>query len=151
MKSMTTVGEQMTPMPHSVGLEQTLATARSLMLRHHVRHLPVLHAGRLVGILSSRDIDYLSALRDIDPERVTVEEAMSQAPYTVAPSTPLDEVALTMARERYGCALVTEHDKVVGIFTTVDGMRLLGESLRRLAANAKAPVAARTTRDRRSP
>lgn len=136
----------MTPSPHSVGADQTLATARTIMRKYKIRHLPVMRAGRVIGIVSTRDLDFVEALAEIDPEKVTVEEAMSQEPYCVAPETPVDEVALEMAKQRYGCAIVKKGDKLFGIFTTVDGMRLLGETLRRATAREAKPAPSRRAR-----
>src|SRR5437879_4833811 len=52
----TTIRDYMTPAPHTIGVEQPLAVAAALMQAHHIRHLPVLHGGKLVGILSERDV-----------------------------------------------------------------------------------------------
>ena len=112
----------MTKMPHSIGLEQTLKTAHEVMLRHHIRHLPVLHGGKLVGLISERDIGLVEALKDVDPASVTVEEAMSPIVYTVEPKTPLAEVVRHMAMHKQGSALVVEGTKVVGIFTAIDAL-----------------------------
>jgi acetoin utilization protein AcuB len=117
----------MTLLPHTVGRDQTLAAAHHMMNEHRIRHLPVLAGGKLVGIVSDRDLKFIEALKDVDPERVTIEEAMSQEPYTVPPETPLGDVVRTMATERYGAALVVDHGKVVGIFTAIDAMRLLAD------------------------
>ena len=54
-----------------------------------------------------------------------VEEAMSVDVYSVAPDTPLLEVAGEMADHKYGCAVVTQGTHVVGIFTVVDALRAL--------------------------
>lgn len=123
------IREFMTPLPHTIGRDQPLSAAHRLMNEHHIRHLPVLSAGQLVGIVSDRDLKFVEALKDVDPERVTIEEAMSQAPYTVAPSAPLGEVVAQMASERYGAALVLEHGHVVGIFTAIDALRTLADLL----------------------
>jgi acetoin utilization protein AcuB len=105
------------------------------MRAHGVRHLPVLEGGKLVGIVSSRDLYFLETLRDVDPAEVTVEEAMTQTPYVVSAETPLAEVAAAMAEHHYGSAVVTDAHGVAGIFTTVDGMRALAAVLaERLAA-----------------
>ena len=123
----TAIRDSMTPLPHTVGRDQTLASAHHIMNEHRIRHLPVLAGGHLVGIVSDRDLKFIEALKDVDPERVTIEEAMSQEPYTVPPETPLGDVVRTMATERYGAALVVEHGKVVGIFTAIDALRLLAD------------------------
>lgn len=129
-KPIPTIQRYMTTAPHSIGLAQTLATAESLMKNEKIRHLPVLEGGRLRGILSDRDIHLVETLRDVDPKKVTVEEAMSDHVYSVSPETPLDEVVDTMAEKKYGSAVVMQNEKIVGIFTTVDVCRAFGELLR---------------------
>jgi acetoin utilization protein AcuB len=119
------VSDCMTPSPHSIGAEQPLAVAHQMMRKHRVRHLPVLRAGKLVGLVSQRDLYLLETLCDLDPEKVTVEDAMSQDVYSVKPSASLARTAQVMADKRYGCAVVMEEGKVVGIFTTVDALRVL--------------------------
>ncbi|MBX3183488.1 MAG: CBS domain-containing protein [Polyangiaceae bacterium] len=119
----------MTEAPQSIGQEQTIASAEQLMRQLDVRHLPVLHGGRLVGILSQRDVQLIHTLKDADPARVLVEEAMSQAPYRVAPTEPLGRVASEMATNKYGAALVMDGSRLVGVFTTVDALKILAEEL----------------------
>jgi acetoin utilization protein AcuB len=115
----------MTPSPHSIGRSQSLSTALERMRAHDVRHLPVLDGGRIVGVLSQRDVLFVETLRDVDPSTVTVEEAMSTEVYAVAPDVPLAEVAAEMAQHKYGCVAVVDHGHVVGIFTSVDALRAL--------------------------
>jgi acetoin utilization protein AcuB len=119
----------MTPSPHSVGRDQTLATALAVMRRFDVRHLPVLEGGRIVGVLTQRDVLFIETLRDVDPSKVTVEEAMSPDVYAVGSATPLAEVAAHMAEHKYGCVVVVDGSHVEGIFTTVDALRALATAL----------------------
>jgi acetoin utilization protein AcuB len=119
----------MTTTPHSIGGDQTLATAARMMREHRIRHLPVLSGGKLQGLLSDRDLKLVETFRDVDPQTMTVEEAMVESPYCVAPDAPLDEVASTMARDKHGSAVVMQNQRVVGIFTTVDACRALAELL----------------------
>ena len=128
-KAIPTVKRYMTTSPHTIGLDQKLIQAHRLMHEHHIRHLPVLDGGALVGVISDRDLHLIETLRDVDPEKVTIEEAMTPTVYSVTPDASLDEVAKEMAEHKYGCAIVTDHSKIVGVFTTTDGMRALHELL----------------------
>lgn len=117
----------MSTTPHTIGSDQTLDKAEKMMAQHHIRHLPVLSGGNLVGILSERDIKLVESFRDVDPTKVTVEEACTPEPYIVAASTPLTEVCANMAAKRYGCALICDNHKLVGIFSWVDALNALNE------------------------
>ena len=124
------VKRYMTTSPHTIGQNQSLAQAHKLLQAHHIRHLPVLHGGALVGILSDRDLHIIETLRDVDAEKVTVEEAMTSAVYTTSPDAPLDEVVDEMTRHKYGSAVIMDHGKVIGVFTTIDALSALSEILR---------------------
>jgi acetoin utilization protein AcuB len=128
-KPIPAVQKYMTTSPHSIGQEQTLRAAHKVMSDEAIRHLPVLHGGKLVGMLTDRDLHLVETLKDVDPEKVLVEEAMSAAVYSVSPDTPLDEVSAEMASKKYGSAVVMQNGKVVGIFTTVDACKALTELL----------------------
>ena len=121
----------MTRDPVVVGSQHTLAQAHQIMRENAVRHLPVVDAGRLVGIVSQRDLYLLETLRGVDVARELVEEAMSAEPIAVPPDAALDEVAEQMASRKHGSAVVVEGGKVVGIFTTTDALRALVSVLRR--------------------
>lgn len=124
--SIPNVERYMSPAPHTIGVEQDVAQARTVMRTHSIRHLPVLHGGTLVGLVSERELDLAAR----DGQRVPLEDAMMPAPYVVEPGTPLDEVAATMAERKYGSVVVARGAKVVGVLTTVDVCRALVDALR---------------------
>src|SRR6185369_3059566 len=126
-KAIPPIKRYMTTGPHTIGRDQSLIQAHKIMREHAIRHLPVLDGGALVGVISDRDLHLIETLRDVDAERVTVEEAMTPTVYSVMPDAPLDEIAREMAEHKYGCAVVLDHGKVVGVFTTTDGMRALSD------------------------
>jgi acetoin utilization protein AcuB len=128
-KPIPTIQKFMSTQPHSIGQEQTMAMAHVVMREHRIRHLPVLTGGKLAGVLSDRDLSLLETLSDVDPKKVLVEEAMTANAYAVEPDTALDEVVATMAEHKYGCAIVMQNNKLVGIFTTVDACRAFAEML----------------------
>jgi len=119
------IEKHMTASVHSVGRAQSLSVAHEMMRKYQIRHLPVLEGGKLVGIVTERDLHLLETLRDVDPDAVPVEEAMSAEVYAVTPDDPLAEVVRTMSERKYGSAVVMRGTKVVGLFTTTDALRLL--------------------------
>jgi acetoin utilization protein AcuB len=131
------VGAYMTRSPHTIGVEQSLAVARRLMQENHVRHLPVLHGGDLVGVLSDREVASFEALPGSG--RLTVEEAMAADVFVTSEQAPLDGVAEEMARRQVGSAVVVEgsdRTKVLGVFTGIDALRALADALRSPPATA---------------
>ncbi len=89
----------------------------------------MLVGGKLCGIVSERDLLLCETLVGFEARQTVVSDAMTRAVYTVSPETPLNEVASTMAKEKYGCAVVVDDGSVVGILTTVDVCRVLAELL----------------------
>jgi len=129
MKAQPTVSKYMTALPHTIGADQSLATAERMMSELRVRHLPVLQAGKLVGILSERDVRLVESFKDLDPETTKVDEAYSPEPFTTTPQSTLKEVCAEMAERKYGCAIVLDNHKLVGIFTWVDALRAFRDVL----------------------
>ena len=128
-KAIPTVQKYMTTSPHTIGEDQPMTVAHRMMREHHIRHLPVLRGAKIVGLVSDRDLNMVETLQDVDPRKVLVSEAMTQDPYLVSPDAALDEVVLSMAEKKYGSAVVMQHEKVVGIFTTVDACRAFADLL----------------------
>jgi acetoin utilization protein AcuB len=98
------------------------------MHKNHVRHLPVLHAGKLVGVVSERELDVISALPG--SKQLSVEDAMVPDVYAISEDAQLETVAAEMARLKIGSAVVLKGDDVVGVFTAVDGLRALADALK---------------------
>lgn len=137
----TRIEKHMTPFPHSIHSGMPLKTAKEMMRKYEIRHLPVQLAGHLVGVLSDRDLKLGGSL---DREgNLLVEDVMTPDPYTVSPQTPLAEVVDSMARHKYGCAIVQDaNGKVAGIFTATDGLAAFAKLLKASAKiKKKHPVA----------
>ncbi len=124
----------MTPFPYFVEAGDSLLVARALMVRHEVRHLPVKDGGKLVGVLTDRDLK-----RALDPDlglppkdELFVRDVFMPDAYAVDTSTPLDCVLEEMANRHMGSVLVTSHGRLAGIFTTTDACRILCGHLRAL-------------------
>ena len=123
----TAIAEHMTPFPHGIHSAMPLKTARERMKKYGVRHLPVQLAGHLVGVVTDRDLK-LGASFERDGE-LLVDDIMTPDPYGVSPDTPLREVIEALIERKYGCAVVLEKQKVVGIFTVTDALRVLAHEL----------------------
>jgi acetoin utilization protein AcuB len=129
MKTIPKISKFMTTSPHTIGADQPLTKAKSMMAEFRIRHLPVLRAGQLVGILSDRDVSLVESFKDVDPDKVKVEEACTFEPYVTAPDSSLAEVCEKMAAKKYGSVLVVDNHKLVGVFTWVDGLQAFNELL----------------------
>ena len=115
----------MTSHVHTIAANRTLDEAHELMRSLKVRHLPVLRGGKVVGMVSQRDLSLIESLPGVDPQTVTVDDAMSEEVFSVAPGTLLAEVARKMAERKLGSVVVMEKATVVGIFTAVDALKTL--------------------------
>src|SRR5262245_36653672 len=107
-----TIERFMTRAPYTIGFQQTLAAAHRLMSEHGIRHLPVLESGKLVGVVSQRDLHLIETLRGVNRDEVEVNEAMTPVPYTVSPRSTLSKVASEMAAHKYGSAVVLDKGRV---------------------------------------
>ncbi|CAN5873314.1 acetoin utilization AcuB family protein [soil metagenome] len=110
--------------------DETAATALALCRERRIRHLPVLKEGRLVGIVSDRDLRSSTPALG-DPARaaalqeVLVEDVMAREVVSVLPDDPIEQAANTMRERRIGCLPVLEGDELVGIVTASDVMDAL--------------------------
>lgn len=132
--SMPLVRSVMTPFPYTVDVGAPLDDAETMMRDHGVHHLPVTREGRLVGLLSDRDLR-----RALDPSQglppgdtLTVADAALFDPYVVGMTAPLDDVLQEMAERRIGSVLIVKDEKLAGIFTATDACRVLADQLRAL-------------------
>ena len=125
-----TAGDVMSPCPVAVNPHHTLAEAHAIMRNHRVRHLPVQKDGRLVGVVSLGDLRLIESLEQLDTTTVEVEDAMTVEPYQVDRDEPLTEVLAHMISHKIGSALVVDEEAVIGIFTCIDALAVLGRLLR---------------------
>jgi acetoin utilization protein AcuB len=107
----------------------SLAEARRVMEAHHVRRIPVVDRGMLVGIVTRDQLDRIGPsqissfnIHDLTRllNKVTVKDVMTKNPITVSPDTTVEE-GVTLAQEKkIGALLVVDNGRLVGIATTND-------------------------------
>jgi len=117
----------------SVESEERLDFVDDVMKLGRIRHMPVVNQGRLVGVVSQRDLlaAALSRALEFDPRHrrtflraVEVAEVMTPSPLTVTPQTPLREAARLVLRHKVGCLpVVDEAGALVGLLTETDLLR----------------------------
>ncbi len=115
--------------PVTISASDRLSTVEDIMTLGHVRHMPVVQGGKLVGVVSERDLlraslSILSEHRDAERRAflhvVEIERVMSTPPIVVEPEATIEEAALIMAEKKIGCLPVVEGDKLAGMVTETD-------------------------------
>ncbi|MDH3691540.1 MAG: CBS domain-containing protein [Gammaproteobacteria bacterium] len=111
-----------------------LSVADDLMKQKHIRHIPVLDEnGKLCGIVTQRDLfhgallkalGYGSHLKQKMLESLLIKEAMTNEVRTTSPESSLAEAARVMLDEKIGCLPVVNEDKLVGLLTEADFLKL---------------------------
>jgi acetoin utilization protein AcuB len=118
--------------------ETTLPEALRLTGQRRVRHLLVLDGDRLVGILSDRDLKRAMASPATSLEahelnylldRLRVREFMTGAVITIGPMFPIEDAARLMVLEKIGALPVTDGERLVGLVTETDVLRLFVRAL----------------------
>ena len=122
--------------PVTVSPEDSFRHAMTLIRQKGIRHLPVVEAGQLVGIITDRDIRQTSPspatsleIHELHYllERVKIREIMTRKVYTVAPETPIEEAARLMLEHKIGGLPVLQAGRLVGIITETDILRAFVE------------------------
>lgn len=121
-----TVRDVMSAGAHSVVADDPIDDVYRLMKLGGIRHLPVLEDGRLVGVVSDRDI--LTAWSQ-GPE-TRVERVMTRVPRWIAIDAPARDAARLLLRHKIGCLPVVDANmNVVGIVTETDFLELAHRAL----------------------
>lgn len=127
------IDEFMTKAVITVRMDTDIVEARKLMIRHRIRHLPVIRSDRtLIGILTDRDVrSAMPSSAGRDPEAVeggleagagiSVREIMTKDPATLSLSATIQDALLLIERKRVGAfPVVDEHSKLMGIVSDRD-------------------------------
>lgn len=114
--------------------DDSLTTIRDLMTERDVRHMPVVDRDReLVGLVTKRDLlrnslieqqDVPDFVEDVILEKIRVRDLMNTAVEAIEPDIDIREAAQIMFENKYGCLPVVEGQRLVGILTEADFVRL---------------------------
>jgi CBS domain-containing protein len=116
----------------TIAAGERLSTVEDIMTLGHVRHMPVVHGGKLVGIVTERDLlrASLSNLSGFDAGQrraflhgVEIARVMSAPPVVIGPEASVAEAARVMAERKIGCLPVVEGEELLGIITETDVLR----------------------------
>jgi acetoin utilization protein AcuB len=128
------VRDFMTSPAASIEADSRLLDAALAMRRCGFRHLPIVRGEKLVGIITDRDINRYapSLLGNISQEEYNaifentpLERVMTRDPLFTTPETPIGKVVAELHNRKLGCMPVVEGERLVGIVTTTDLLRLL--------------------------
>jgi len=131
LKKMPVVGAVMTSFPYFVEAGDPVSKLEKLMDDHAIRHLPVQEKGKLVGIVSERDLHHL-VNRQAATElklKFRARDVMIADPYVAPFNTPLNEVVSQLALRHIGSVIVTRRGKLAGILSAIDVCRIFAEYL----------------------
>ena len=130
------VGERMSHPVISINPDMPIIDALNLMKRERIRRTPIVREGKLVGIVSDKDLLNASPSQATSLSvwemnyllsKVKVKEVMTKKVLTVAEDTPIEEAARIMADNKIGGLPVMRNDHVVGIITETDLFKIFLE------------------------
>ena len=100
--------------------EMTLRDVGAMMREGDMGAVPVVDGGKLVGIVTDRDLTIKVLAEGRDPRHATVGEVMTPRPITCNPEDQISRALETMARHQVRRLPVVEHGKVIGIIAQAD-------------------------------
>lgn len=116
----------------TISANERLSMVEDIMTLGRVRHMPVVQGGRLVGVVSERDLlraslSVLSEHRDAERRAflhvVEISRVMSTPPVVIGPDATIEAAALLMADKKIGCLPVVAGEELVGMVTETDVLR----------------------------
>jgi CBS domain-containing protein len=115
------IAEAMTSNPNAIESDRSVAYAAKMMKQEDVGIAPVVESGRLVGVLTDRDIVVRVVAEGKDPDSVRARDVASSNVVTVDPQQDLDEALKLMARYQIRRLPVVEEDgRLVGVVAQAD-------------------------------
>jgi len=137
--TMEGVASEAMRVPLSIHPQDRLVHARRMMLDRDVGRLPVVEAGRLVGMLSERDVaKALKAFRELNEtssrqysriDNLLVQDVMTRDVQTARADTPLEDIRkILLNKNRGGMPVLNQRDELVGMITRTTLVDYLAQS-----------------------
>lgn len=129
---------------HFAAPTTTINEAASMMKRHGVGALPICENGRLLGMLTDRDIVIGCVAAGMDTKECQVKEFMTSEPVVIVPNMDIEEAAEIMGKEQVRRLPVAEGGNLLGmlslgdIATALDNDDLIANTLRRISTPSQA-------------
>ncbi len=114
------VSEVMTPNVESVSRITKIADAARTMRDSSVGFLPVVDDGRLVGVITDRDITVRVVAEGRDPAATPVDRYYTPNPITIGPHDSIEQAAELMGRQQIRRLLVVENGSILGVLSLGD-------------------------------
>lgn len=132
------VREIMTREPSTLAPSSTIGEAATIMRQDDCGSVPIVEGGRLVGIITDRDIVIRVVAGGKDPKSTRVSDAMTADPMTVAPDASVDEARTVMAERQVRRLPVVEDGRLVGLVVIGqvarrDDAKEVGETLKEVS------------------
>ncbi|NNL66396.1 MAG: CBS domain-containing protein [Myxococcales bacterium] len=137
----------------TISAHESLSTVEDIMRLGRVRHMPVVSGGKLVGVVSERDLlrNSLSSLSSHRQDErkaflyaVEIGRVMSQPAIVIDPDASIKQAARTMADAKIGCLPVVLHDELIGLVTETDVLKWVAHDHPEDAARRGSSASART-------
>src|SRR5439155_9091298 len=133
------IREVMTQRPVTCSPTDVCGQAATLMKQEDCGSIPVVEDGRLVGIVTDRDIVVRVVAAGKDPKTLQVGEIMSADPISVSPDDDVAEAAKVMAERQVRRLPVVENGRLVGLLVTAqvarhENARETGETIKEISA-----------------
>jgi CBS domain-containing protein len=114
------IRDAMTEDPRSIGASESVVEAARLMRDEHIGSLPVTEGGRLIGMITDRDLTTRVVAEAAVPETTSVGDVYSRDLISVEPNNDLEEALQLMARHQVRRLPVVENGRLVGMVAQAD-------------------------------
>lgn len=114
----------------TIGSNEYLSKAEKMIYQSKLKHLPVVRAGKLVGIITKTDIKRMSFADSFDESEAEIDEnifkmlkvaqVMTTKPFTLSSNATIKEVAEVLAEKEFRTIPIVDDGKLVGMVSTRD-------------------------------